>query len=83
MLSSHALREESTEPHPISNSLHLFQIIPNGEDKDGISMAPTPNPNAQKKRLRVLQDKWVSDLGLRWSHVTFSYSREPLKSEAA
>lgn len=39
--------------------------------------------NAQKKRLKALQEKWVTDLGLRWWHVTFSYSREPLKSDAA
>lgn len=38
--------------------------------------------NVQKKRLKTLQDKWVAPLGLRWWKVTFSYSREPLKSDA-
>lgn len=37
----------------------------------------------QRKRLMLLQDKWHSTLGLRWWNVTYSYSRDPLKSEAA
>lgn len=39
--------------------------------------------NVQKKRLTALQKKWLLPLGLRWWKVTFSYSREPLKSDEA
>jgi hypothetical protein len=37
----------------------------------------------QRKRLKALQNKWHGTLGLHWWYVTYSYAREPLKSEVA